>query len=73
MEAAQDARTTLGIAERLGMPTPKWEEVRDASGKLLFEIDAERELVRVVKGGRKTTVDLTEYLKGNEKDTNTAA
>ena len=54
------------------MPNPKWEEVRDAGGKLLFEIDAERELVRVVKAGRKTTVDLTEYLKSRENDTNAA-
>ena len=66
MEATQDARTTLGIAERLGMPNPKWEEVRDASGKLLFEIDAERELARIVKGGKRTVVDLKDYLKDRE-------
>jgi len=48
------------------MPNPKWEEVRDANGKLLFEIDAERELARVVRRGKQTIVDLKDYLK--EKD-----
>lgn len=54
------------------MTKPKWEEVRDANGKLLFEIDAERELARIVKAGKRTVVDLTEYLKGREKDADTS-
>ena len=48
------------------MPTPKWEEVRDANGKLLFEIDAERELARIVKAGKRTVVDLKDYLKDRD-------
>ena len=48
------------------MPNPKWEEVRDANGKLLFEIDAERELARIVKAGKRTVVDLKDYLKDRD-------
>jgi len=52
------------------MPKPKWEEVRDARGKLLFEIDAERGLVRVVSGGKRTIVDLKDYEKDqSDKET----
>jgi len=50
------------------MPNPKWEEVRDANGKVLFEIDAERELARVVRRGKQTIVDLKDYLKDREKE-----
>ena len=50
------------------MPTPRWEEVRDADGKLLFEIDAERSLIRVVRRGKQTIVDLKDYLKDRERE-----